>query len=291
MLEPIAQNLAFGILVGAIYGLAAMGLSLVFGVMKFLNVAHGELLMLGGYASFFIFTVYNVDPFLALPLTMLLLFVIGLALYRGLFIRVVKLAEEIKIKNSLLIGFGLSLVLQNVAVRLWTANERGITTSYSGLALTFLGVRLPLVRLGALTIAFVTLIALQLFLRRTYIGKAIRATVEDWEAASLMGINIHRVYLLSFALGSALAATAGTLVSVGYSIDPGMGLHWTLKALIVVVLGGLGSMVGTFAGGIMLGVAESVSAFVVGGTYREMVGLFIFILVLIFRPQGLFGER
>ncbi len=291
MLEPMAQSLAFGILVGAIYGLAAMGLSLVFGVMKFLNVAHGELLMLGGYASFFMFSVYNVDPFLALPLTMLLLFVIGLALYRGLFIRVVKLAEEIKIKNSLLIGFGLSLVLQNAAVRLWTANERGITTSYSGLALTFLGVRLPVVRLGALTIAFVTLVALQLFLQRTYIGKAIRATVEDWEAASLMGINIHRVYLLSFALGSALAATAGTLVSVGYSIDPGMGLHWTLKALIVVVLGGLGSMVGTFAGGIMLGVAESVSAFVVGGTYREMVGLFIFILVLIFRPQGLFGER
>ncbi len=291
MLEPLAQNLLYGILVGAIYGLAALGLSLVFGVLKFLNVAHGELLMLGGYASFWVFTLYNVDPFLTLPLTMLLLLAIGVALYKGLFTHMVKLAEEIKIKNSLLIGFGLSLVLQNAAVRLWTANSRGITTSYSGWVLTLFGVRFPVVRVAGLVIAFVSLLALHLFLHRTYTGKAIRATVEDWEAASLMGINVHRVYLLSFALGSALAGMAGTLVSVGYSIDPSMGLHWTLKALIVVVLGGLGSIVGTFAGGITLGVAESLSAFLLGGTYRDTVSLLIFILVLIFRPQGLFGER
>jgi len=291
MLEPIAQNLTYGILVGAIYGLAAMGLSLVFGVLKFLNVAHGELLMLGGYASFWVFSLYNVDPFLTLPLTMLLLFVIGIALYKGLFTHVVKLTEEIKIKNSLLIGFGLSLVLHNLAVRLWTANPRGITTSYSGWALTLLGVRFPVVRLAGLVIAFVSLLALHLFLQRTYTGKAIRATVEDWEAASLMGIDIHRVHLLSFALGSALAGMAGTLVSVGYSINPAMGLHWTLKALIVVVLGGLGSIVGTFIGGLILGVAESASALLIGGTYREIVGLLIFLVVLILRPQGLFGER
>jgi branched-chain amino acid transport system permease protein len=291
MLESAAQQLVFGILVGAIYGLAAVGLSLVFGVLKFLNVAHGELLMLGGYATFWIFTLYGVDPFLALPLVMILLLLVGLALYRGLFVHVVKLTEEVKIKNSLLIGFGLSLVLQNVAVRLWTANERGVTTSYSGMALTFLGVRFPIVRLGALAIALLTFIALHLFLQRTYTGKAIRATVEDWEAASLMGIDIQRVYLFSFALGSALGGMAGTLVSVGYSISPGMGLHWTLKALIVVVLGGLGSIVGTFAGGVMLGLAESVIALLIGGIYRDSVGLLLFILVLIFRPQGLFGAR
>ncbi len=291
LLEPMAQNLVFGLLVGALYGLAAVGLSLVFGVMKFLNVAHGELLMFGGYASFWVFTLLGVDPFLTLLPTIILLLLIGVALYKVLFARMVKLAEEIKIKNTLLVGFGLSLVLQNLALRLWTADDRSITTFYSGQALTFLGVRFPIVRVAGLGIAVVCLLALHLFLRRTYTGKAIRATVEDWEAATLMGIDIHRVYLLSFVLGSALAGIAGTLVSVGYSIEPAMGLHWTLKALIVMVLGGLGSIVGTFVGGLVLGVAESATSYLISGTYREVVGLFIFILVLVLRPQGLFGER
>ena len=293
MLGPMAQTLVFGILVGALYGLAAVGLSLVFGVTKFLNVAHGELLMFGGYASFWVFTLLGVDPFLTLPSTIIFLLLIGVVLYKVLFARMVKLTEEIKIKNTLLIGFGLSLVLQNLALRLWTADDRGITTSYSGQALTFLEVRFPIVRVASLGIAFVSLLALHLFLRRTYTGKAIRATVEDWEAATLMGIDIHKVYLLSFVLGSALAGVAGALVSVGYSIEPAMGLHWTLKGLIVMVLGGLGSIMGTFVGGIVLGVTESATSFFIprGGTYREVVGLFLFILVLIFRPQGLFGAK
>jgi len=291
MLGPIAQNLVFGILVGALYGLAAVGLSLVFGVTKFLNVAHGELLMFGGYASFWVFTLLGVDPFLTLPSTIIFLFLVGVFLYKLLFARMVKLTEEIKIKNTLLVGFGLSLILQNVALRLWTADDRGITTSYAGSVFTILGVRFPIVRVASLGIAFVSLLALHLFLRRTYTGKAIRATVEDWEAATLMGIDIHKVYLLSFVLGAALAGVAGTLVSVGYSIEPAMGMYWTLKGLIVMVLGGLGSITGTFVGGLILGVTESATSFFISGNYRQVVGLLIFLLVLIFRPQGLFGAR
>jgi len=293
MLGPIAQNLVFGILVGALYGLAAVGLSMVFGVTKFLNVAHGELLMLGGYASFWAFTLLGVDPFLSFPSTILFLVIIGVVLYKVLFSRMVKLPEELKIRNTLLIGFGLSLILQNLALRLWTADDRGVTTAYSGWAITLLGVRLPIVRLASLGIALVCLLALHLFLRRTYTGKAIRATVQDWEAAAVMGIDIHKVYLLSFVLGVALAGIAGTLVSVGYSIEPSMGLHWTLKALIVMVLGGLGSIMGTFVGGIVLGVTESAASYLIpgGGTYREVVGLVLFVLVLILRPQGLFGAK
>jgi branched-chain amino acid transport system permease protein len=291
MLGPIAQNLVFGILVGALYGLAAVGLSLVFGVTKFLNVAHGELLMFGGYASFWVFTLLGVDPFLTLPSTIIFLLLVGVVLYKVLFARMVKLPEEIKIKNTLLVGFGLSLILQNVALRLWTADDRGITTSYAGSVFTILGVRFPIVRVASLGIAFVSLLALQLFLRRTYTGKAIRATVEDWEAATLMGIDIHKVYLLSFVLGAALAGVAGTLVSVGYSIEPAMGMYWTLKGLIVMVLGGLGSITGTFVGGLILGVTESATSFFISGNYRQVVGLLLFLLVLIFRPQGLFGAR
>ena len=291
MLAAVAQGLVFGILVGALYGLAAVGLSLVFGVTKFLNVAHGELLMFGGYASFWLFTLLDVDPFASIPLSIIFLLLIGLLLYKVLFSRMVKLPEEDKIKNTLLVGFGVGLILQNVALRLWTADDRGITPDYAGVAFTILGVRFPIVRVASLVIAFVFLFALQLFLRRTYTGKAIRATVEDWEAATLMGINVHRVYLLAFVMGAALAGVAGTLVAVGYSVEPAMGMHWTLKALIVMVMGGVGSITGTLVGGLILGVAESATAILISGNYRQVVGLVIFILVLLVRPQGLLGTK
>jgi branched-chain amino acid transport system permease protein len=291
MLEPLVQNLTFGILVGALYGLAAVGLSLVFGVTKFLNVAHGELLMFGGYASFWAFTLLGIDPFLSLPLTIVFLLLMGLVIYKLLFARMVKLSEGTKIQNTLLVGFGLSLILQNLALRFWTADTRGITTFYSGRVLTFLGVRFPIVRVASLVIAFVVLLGLDLFLRRTYTGKALRATVENWEAATLMGIDIQRVYLLSFVMGAALAGVAGALVSVGYSIDPVMGMSWTLKSLVVMVLGGLGSLTGTFVGGIILGVTESATGYFLSLTYKEVVGLVLFVLILIFRPQGLFGTK
>jgi branched-chain amino acid transport system permease protein len=291
MLEALVQNLVFGILLGALYGLAAVGIAMVFGVTKFLNVAHGELLMLGGYACFWLFNLFDLDPFLSLPLTIFFLLVIGTVLYKLFFVRMVKLPQEEKIKNTMLVGFGLSLILQNVALMLWTADDRGITTSYSSAAFSLLGVRFPYVRLAGLLISLVCLFSLQLFLRRTYTGKAIRATVENWEAASLMGIDIHKVYLLSFLLGTALAGVAGALVSVNFSVEPSMGMHWTLKALIVMVLGGVGNFMGTFVAGILLGVTESVTAFFMGGNYREVVGLILFLLVLVFRPQGLFGQK
>lgn len=291
MFEAFVQNLVFGILLGALYGLAAVGIAMVFGVTKFLNVAHGELLMLGGYATFWLFNLFDLDPFLSLPLTIFFLLVIGTVLYKLFFVRMVKLPQEEKIKNTMLVGFGLSLILQNVALMLWTADDRGITTSYSSAAFSLLGVRFPYVRLAGLLISLVCLLSLQLFLRRTYTGKAIRATVENWEAASLMGIDIHKVYLLSFLLGTALAGAAGALVSVTFSVDPSMGMHWTLKALIVMVLGGVGNFMGTFVAGILLGVTESTTAFFIGGNYREVVGLILFLLVLVFRPQGLFGQK
>ena len=291
MLADLGQNLVFGILVGALYGLVALGLSLVFGVTKFLNVAHGELLMFGGYASFWLFSLLGLDPFLTIPITILFLILIGALLYQLVFSRTVKLPEESKIKNTLLVAFGLSVILQNLALRFWTADERGITVPYLRTVFTVLGIRLPVGRLANLAIAIIFLVALQLFLHKTYTGKAIRATVQNWEAASLMGIDIHKVYILSFAIGAALAGVAGTLVAVNYSIQPSMGLNWTLKALIVMVLGGLGNIPGTLIGGLVLGVTESATSFFISSNYREVAGLVLFLLVLIFRPQGLFGAK
>ena len=291
MIETVAQNLVFGILLGALYGLAAVGIAMVFGVTKFLNVSHGELLMFGGYACFWLFSLFKIDPFLSLPLTIIFLVLIGVVLYKLLFVRMVKLPTEDKIKNTMLIGFGLSLILQNIALSLWTADDRGITTSYSTAAFELFDVRFPYVRLAGLAISLVCLFALHQFLHKTFTGKAIRATVQDWEAASLVGIDIQKVYLLSFLIGTALAGVAGALVSVSFSVDPSMGMHWTLKSLIVMVLGGLGSFVGTFFGGILLGATKSATGFFISGNYRQVVGLVLFVLILIFRPQGLFGAK
>jgi branched-chain amino acid transport system permease protein len=286
----LLQQLVLGLLLGGLYGLAAAGLSLIFGVLKVLNVAHGELIMLGGYAAFWLSAIVGLDPFVALLGVIPLTAALGLALYGGLFAFVVRFDEETRIKNSLLVGFGLALTLHALAVRLWTADERSIPTGYGGQTIGVGGLVVPLGRLASLAVAVALIGLTHLFLARARWGHAIRAAAEDWEAALLQGIDVRRAYLLAFGIGTGLAGAAGCLVAVGYSISPAIGLEWTLKALIVVVLAGLGSLFGTFVGGLLLGMAEAASAFTFGGPYREVVGLLIFFCVLIARPQGLFGR-
>jgi branched-chain amino acid transport system permease protein len=286
----LAQQLVLGLLIGGLYGLAAAGLSLVFGVMKVLNVAHGELIMLGGYGAFWLVTLLGLDPFASLALVIPGALLVGVVLYVALFGFVVRADEETRVKNSLLIGFGLALALHALAVRLWTADERSVPTPYGGAVFTVAGLSIPAVRLLSLLLAFALILALELLLTRWRWGKAIRATAEDWQAALLTGIDVRRAYLLAFALGTALAGAAGTLVTVAYSVSPSIGLEWTLKALIVVVLAGLGSVLGTFVGGLVLGMAEAASAAAFGGPYREVIGLVIFVVVLVLRPRGLFGR-
>jgi len=286
----LAQQLILGLMLGGLYGLAAAGLSLVFGVLKVLNVAHGELIMLGGYLAFWLFELLGLDPFLSLLLVIPLSAVGGAVLYGGLFRFIVRFGEETRIKNSLLVGFGLALTLHALAVRLFTADERSITTAYGSRPLVLGGVVVPLGRLLSLAVALGLIALLHRFLHHARWGQAIRATAEDWEAALLLGIDVRRAYVLAFALGTALAGAAGSLVSVGYSISPAIGLEWTLKALVVIVLAGLGSVFGTFVAGVVLGCAEAVSATLLGGAYREVLGLLLFFCVLAARPEGLFGR-
>ena len=288
--ESAAQNIVFGLFVGGIYGIAAVGLALVFGVMNVLNIAHGELLMLGGYVTFWLFSRFAIDPFISLLICIPALFTIGLALDRIVYRHVARLTGEVKIKNSLLVSFGMTLILQNLAIRLFTADERTVHVSYAGAGLNLFGVALPYTRLVGLLIALATILALHFFLHRTYPGKAIRATSVDWEAAELAGINVQRVYMATFALSAALAGIAGTLVSVTSSITPAIGLDWTLNALIVVVLAGTGSILGAFPAGLLLGLVEALSGAFINASYRELIGLVIFLLVLLLRPQGLFGR-
>lgn len=289
-IETVLQSLAFGLFIGGIYGIAAVGLALVFGVLKVLNVAHGELLMFGGYISYWAFTTLGLDPFLSLALAVPALFLVGLALDRALYRHVVRQEGEEKIKNSLLVSFGLALILENLAIALFTADDRTVQVAYMGQGINLMGVSLPYTRLGSLAIALVVIVALHFFLRHSTTGKAILATAEDLEAAELAGINIHRVYMLTFALGAALAAIAGTQVVITYGISPSVGLSWTLKALIITVLAGTGSILGAFPAGLLLGVVEALSGAFLGATFSEVIGLVMFLLVLLLRPQGLFGR-
>jgi branched-chain amino acid transport system permease protein len=287
----IAQKLAFGLFVGSNYGVVAVGLTLIFGVMRILNVAHGELLMLGGYASYVGFNALGIDPYLSVALSAACLFALGLLLNTVLFQFVERLDEEQRIKNSLLISFGLALVLQNVALFAFSADERSVRAAYAGGAYTLAGVVLPYTRLLTFVVGTIVVALLYALLQRTYFGMAIRATALDWEAAALAGVNVRRAYLLTFAIGSALAGIAGSLVLVTFSISPAIGLSWTLKALVVVVLAGMGSIYGAFLAGLLLGLVENLSTIWVGAEYQQVVGLMLFLAVLLLRPRGLFARR
>jgi branched-chain amino acid transport system permease protein len=288
-IELVAQTFVNGINIGALYGLAAVGLSLTFGVMKILNIGHGEFLVVGGYFSFWLLRLWDVDPFLSLPVIFVALFILGALSYKLLFSALSSFHEEIKVKNSLLVGFGLFLVLPQIERFLWTGDERAITPAYSGESFPILGIHIGYVPLIGLVVAMVVILGLHLFLNRTYFGKSVRATSENWKAAKLMGINVDKTYLITFSLGIAIAGLGGVLVGLTQAISPDVGMEWTLKALIVVVLAGIGSVGGAFLAGLILGIVEAVGAIFMG-PYTVALGLVIFLLILMFRPQGLFGK-
>ncbi len=290
-IQSIGQSLIYGILVGALYGLAASGLSLVFGVMRYLNIAHGSLIMLGTYLAFSLFSLCHINPFLSAPVVMFALFLIGMFLYKLMFSSLAKYPVGVRIDNSLLISFGLMLVLESLATILWSPDERNITIGYSGMTFGFLGLRIPYIGLFGVALTTVLILVLHLFLNKTYFGKSIRAASQDWESAVTVGINIEQTYFFSFAIGIALAGAAGSLLSVSYAFNPAISEGWSIKALIVITLAGLGRIGGVFAAGLVLGIVEAVSVYFIGASYQQVVGLVLFILLLMFRPHGLFTKK
>jgi branched-chain amino acid transport system permease protein len=284
----IVQTLVYGVILGAFYGLVAIGLALLFGVMKYLNLAHGSFMMIGGYICYWIFALWHVDPIVSIPLVMVIMFLIGSILYKVLFSRLIKAPEGQRMNNSMLITFGLILVLDNSAVAFWTSDVRTVSTSYFGTTLELLGVKLPLTGLIIICLTLLVIVGLYLFLSRTYLGKSIRATAQDWEAANLLGVNIDYTYLISCGISIALAGIAGTGVAVMYTLSPDIGLGWVLFAMVVMVLAGLGNIKEVFLAGLIMGILEQLSAVFIGGHYRGIVSLAVFMLILVVRPQGLF---
>jgi branched-chain amino acid transport system permease protein len=287
-MTQLPQILAYGVILGIFYGLVTIGLALLFGVMKYLNIAHGSFMMIGGYASYWLFTLWHVDPIVSIPLVMVLMFLMGCLLYKVLFSRLSKVSEDRRINISLIMTFGLILILDNTAIALWTTNIKILSTSYSGKMFELFGVRIPLTGLIVIGLTSMAIAALHLFLSRTYLGKSIRATAQDWEAASLLGVNIDRTYLICCGISLALAGLAGTCFALTYPLSPDIGLRWVLFAMVVLVLAGMGNIKEVFLAGLIMAILEQLSAWRFGGEYRGIASLAVFILILILRPQGLF---
>ncbi len=285
----MGQTVVYGVLNGAFYGIIALGIALVFGVMRYLNLAQGSIIILGAYLILFLFH-SGIDPFASMPVAAVVLFLLGGALFRASFARLITLPEQGRIKNSLLISFGLMLLIDNVATLLWTGDERSITPSYSGLAFSFYGLRFPLIGCAGLAFALVIIAALHFFLSKTYFGKSVMAVSQDYEAASLMGVNVNFTCLVSFAISVGLASIPAVLIGLK-SFSPTGGIQWFNKGIIVVMLSGIGNIHGVFPAGLFLGVVEAISVYLFGAPYREVTGLIVFVLVMVLFPKGLFKRQ
>jgi len=282
----MGQTLVYGLFNGALYGIIALGIALVFGIMRYLNLAQGSFIILGSYASFFLFKA-GLDPFVSIPLVAAGLFLAGIAVFKVSFSRLLVYPDPGKIKNSLLISFGLMLLIDSLATMAWTGDERSITPAYSGLTIGFAGLRFPLISLASAACAVVLIFSLHFFLSRTYFGKSIVAVSQDFEAASLMGINVNRTFLVSFGISVMLASIPA--VFIGFkSFSPTVGIQWFNKGIVVVMLSGLGNIYGVFPAGLFLGIIEAISVYVFGAPYREVTGLVVFVIIMVLFPKGLF---
>jgi branched-chain amino acid transport system permease protein len=280
------QSVLSGLLVGGVYALIGIGLTIIFGVMRVINFAHGELLMLGMYASWFIFTRFGVDPYVSLVATAPLLFLWGAFLQKVFINRVLNALPQ----NQILLTIGLGLIMSNAMLLVFTSDYRILSTTYSSSSFDVLGLSVSQPLLYSFLVTVVITTALFLFLQRTDTGQAIRATAQDRDAAQLMGINVQWTSVLAFGIGSALAGTAGALIAPTYYIFPQVGATFTLKAFVIVVLGGMGSIVGATLGGLIIGVTESMSAIYVASGLKELVVFVLFLALLLFKPSGLLGK-
>jgi branched-chain amino acid transport system permease protein len=282
------QSLLSGVLVGGVYALIGIGLTIIFGVMRIINFAHGDLLMVGMYLTFFIYTLLGIDPFLSILVSIPLMFLLGAFLQKAFVNRVLNALPQ----NQILLTIGLGLVMSNTAMLLFTSDYRILTTSYSSGSVSVGGLSISTPLLLSFLITAAITAFLYWFLLKTDTGQAIRATAQDRDAAQLMGINVKRMSVLATGLGAALAGTAGALISPTYYIFPQVGSTFTLKAFVIVVLGGMGSIIGATMGGIIIGVTESLAAVTpfIGSGLKEAVVFLLFLLVLLFRPAGLLGK-
>jgi branched-chain amino acid transport system permease protein len=281
----LLQAVVSGLLLGGVYGLVASGLTLIFGVLRIINFAHGAVMMLGMYASYWLWVGLGVDPYVSVLVTAPLFFLLGMGIQR----LVIEPNRDAAEHNQLLLTLGLALFLENLALVLWHGDFRTLRVPYANTSFVIGDALVEVSRLVAAGGAVLIALALFVFLRRTDVGKAIRALSEEREGAMLVGIDVARIRAVAFGIGSACVAVAGALITPFFYVAPDVGESFNIMAFVVVVLGGMGNFIGALVGGLIVGLAESLGAALLPGSLKQLVVFVIFVLVLLFRPEGLFG--
>ncbi|WP_017998371.1 branched-chain amino acid ABC transporter permease [Paracoccus sp. N5] len=283
-MSALTNILAVGLLLGGIYALVAVGLNLVFGVVRIVNFAQGEFVMLGMYGAYAAWLAAGLDPYVAPVLVVPLMFGLGVVIY-WLILRPLQTEPMMQVFAT----FGLLMIFENTVLALTRGVSQNVSSVFSAVSVTIGPVQIGLSRLVVLTAAVVVTAGLGWWLRHTIYGKAVRAVAQDRKAARLMGINVERVFTVSFGIGAALAGLAGCLLAPLYTMSPQIGMNFIMPAFAVVVLGGLGSVLGAFVGGIIVGLVEALAGFYIDPALKHAVLFMLFIVVLVVRPSGLFG--
>jgi len=286
-MSGLIETLLWGVVNGCIYILLATGLNIIFGVMKLVNFAHGQLLMIGAYVAFTAATVFGLNAYLSILVAIVTIALIGAGLERLTFRRVLGTDKL----NEIFVSLGLIYVFENVAVLLWGNKLKQITSPFQGLGLSLGEVSISYDLLLAISVVTVILIALFVLIKKTKIGLAMRATSQRSDTSMLMGVNIEKVYIFTFALGAALAGAAGALYGIIFPFNPSIGALPTIKAFAIIMLGGLGSIPGAIIGGLLYGIAENTAVYFLGGIWQDAIAFALLIIVLVIRPTGLFGEK
>jgi branched-chain amino acid transport system permease protein len=281
------QTIVNGLFTGSIYALVAIGLTLIYGVMIILNFAHGEFLMLGMYVAFGMFTLFGLDPYLSVPVAAILIFALGAVIQAGLVQRVL----EAHPLNQIILLLGVSMLMIGLVQFFLTAEPKVIRVPYETAVFTFQGLRFSIPRTVAFFAAMISSLLLYLFLQKTKTGAAIRAVSQSRQAAPLMGINVKYIYLLTFGIGAAVTAIGGVLLTPNYRMIPTVGQPFAVTAFVVVVLGTMGNFIGAFVGGLIIGIVEAFAGFFLGGDVKIIASMLVFILILLFKPAGLFGGK
>jgi branched-chain amino acid transport system permease protein len=283
----VLQAVLNGLLIGGVYSLVAVGLNLIFGVMKIVNFAHGALMMLGMYIAYWSSTLLAINPYLTIFLVVPVMFSLGAGIQNFLINPIIDAPGH----NQLLLTLGVSLFLENLAMFLWSPDYRLLNTPMSEINYYIGDLSISMVKLMAFVISMFCSAVLFYILTRTDLGKAIRAASEERDGAILMGINVRRLYYICFGIGAACAGVAGATITPFFPVYPHVGGLFVITAFVVVVLGGMGNFTGAFVGGLIIGVAESVGAIFLPSSMKSIVSFSIFILILLFKPTGIFGGR
>lgn len=289
VLETLAQSMVNGILLGGLYSLMAVGLSLCFGVMGIANSAQASMAVLGAYISFWLFTLYGLEPFFSIAISAAILFMLGVGIYRSLIIRIVNLPDRTII--SFLLLSAVSIVMVNSTAFAWGSTYRAIYTGYTATSVTIGGLVLPMVRVACFVISMGVIIALMLLLKFTRIGKAMRAVAQDRDAAKLMGINVNRVGSTTVGIAAALSGVAGTFMALIYSFYPEVQGLWIAKLYAIVIFGGMGSISGAMFAALLFGIVEAVIGVYIPTMWAHITAFAILLLTLFIRPTGLLGGK